>query len=355
MATSMHALQLVKYGLPKEAFVYNEQAPIPTIKSKHQVLVRIKAAGVNPVEGKAAAGNMKLGTFTMKLPIVLGADFSGIIEEIGDAVEDFQIGDEVFGSLHFPLFLGGTFAQYTVVDTEKASIAKKPAHLSFEESASAGIAAITAYQGIVNHGKTFKNPHLHRKILVLGASGGVGSYGIQVAKAINKDNTVVGICSGSNAEIVKSLGADRIIDYKDQDAYQSFITEEKETFDIVFDCVGGEDYYTHLDPLLKKGGIYSTAVGPIEHVGSSYIGLTQAASLVFKLGYKKLFGAHPYIWIHSLPHDEFRDKIAPLFESNAVHGTIFDDSNIIPLKEGSRAFEKLATHRTVGKIVFKID
>ncbi|CAO0790361.1 unnamed protein product [Mucor circinelloides] len=355
MSTTMHALQLVKYGSPEEAFLYNEQAPKPTIKSKTEVLVRIKAAGANPVEAKAASGNMKLALSTMKMPKVLGSDFSGIIEQVGSAVKDFQVGDEVFGTLHLPIFLEGTFAQYTVVDTAKKSIAKKPAHLSFEQAASTGIATITAYQGIIINGKTSKNPDVPRKILIVGASGGVGSYGIQFAKAINKENTVVGICSGSNAEFIKSLGADRAVDYKDKAAYESFITEEKGTFDVVLDCVGGEDYFNQLDPLLKKGGVYSTAVGPMEHAGSEYIGITQFASMVSKLIYKKLFGRHAYYFIHTLPYADFKDKVSKFFESEAVHGTVVDDSNIIPLKEGVRAFEKLNTHRTIGKIVFKID
>lgn len=351
----MHALQLVKYGSPEEAFSYNEQAPKPTIKSRHQVLVRVRAAGVNPVEAKVSTGNMKLATFTMKLPAVIGADFSGIVEEVGTAVKDFQVGDEVFGSLQLPMFLEGTFAQYTIVDTTKASIAKKPANVSFEQAASAGIAFITAYQGIINNGKTFKNPDLRRKILIVGASGGVGSYGVQLGKAINKENTVVGICSGSNVEFVQSLGADRTVDYKDKAAYDAFITAEKGTFDIVFDCVGGEDYFNQLDPLLKKGGVYSTAVGPMAHGGSEYVGVTQVASMASKLVYKKLFGRHAYYFIHGLPHGEFREKIATFFESGAVHGTVTDDSNIVPLREGVRAFEKLHTHRTVGKIVLQMD
>ncbi|KAK4511648.1 Mitochondrial outer membrane protein iml2 [Mucor velutinosus] len=355
MSNTMHALQLVKYGSPEEAFSYNEQAPKPAIKSKHQVLVRIKAAGVNPVEAKGSSGNMKLATFPMKLPAVIGADFSGIIEEVGTAVKDFQVGDEVFGSLQLPMFLEGTFAQYTVVDTTKASIAKKPANVSFEQAASAGIAAITAYHGIIHNGKTFKNPDLNRKILIVGASGGVGSYGVQFGKAINKENTVVGICSSPNAKYVQSLGADRVVDYKDKAAYDAFITEEKGTFDIVFDCVGGEEYYNQLDPLLKKGGVYSTAVGPMEHAGSDYVGISQIASIAAKLVYKKLFGRHAYYFIHILPHGEFRDKISKFFESGAVHGTIADDSNIVPLREGVRAFEQLHTHRTVGKIVLQMD
>ncbi|KAL9545602.1 hypothetical protein MBANPS3_007070 [Mucor bainieri] len=346
MSNTMHALQLVKYGSPEEAFLYNEHAPRPTIKSKNQVLVRIKAAGVNPAEAKVSAGNVKLMTSFMKLPIVIGADFSGIIEEVGTAIKDFQVGDEVFGSLQLPIFLEGAFAQYTVVDTTKASIAKKPANLSFEQAASAGIAAITAYQGTINNGKMFENPDLHRKILIVGASGGVGSYGVQFSKAINKKNTVVGICSGANSEFVKSLGADRIVDYKDKAAYDAFLSKEKSTFDIVFDCVGGEEYFYQLDPLLKEDGVYSTAVGPMEHAGSEYIGVTQIASMVAKLAYKKFFGRHTYYFISGIPHDEFRDKISKLFDSGAVH---------VPLREGVRAFEKLNTHRTVGKIVLQME
>ncbi|KAL9543760.1 hypothetical protein MBANPS3_007960 [Mucor bainieri] len=346
MSNTMHALQLVKYGSPKEAFVYNEQAPKPIIKSKSQVLVRIKAAGVNPVEAKISSGNMKLITYFMKMPIVLGADFSGIIEEVGTAVKDFQVGDEVFGSLQVPMYLE---------DTTKAAIAKKPASLSFEQAASAGIAAITAHHGIIDNGKILKNPDLRRKILIVGASGGVGSYGVQFGKAINKENTVVGICSGSNAEYVRSLGADRIVDYKDKAAYNAFITEEKGTFDIVFDCVGGEEYFNQLDPLLKKGGVYSTAVGPMEHGGSEYVGVTQVASSSIKMLYKKLFGCHAYYFILGLPHGSFSEKISKFFDSGAVHGSITDDSNIVPLREGVRAFEKLNTHRTVGKIVLQME
>ncbi|KAI7900313.1 chaperonin 10-like protein [Cokeromyces recurvatus] len=352
----MHGIQLVKYGSPKESLVYKEDLPIPKIKSPHEVLVRIKAAGVNPVDAKVASGNIKFSTFIISVPSILGADFAGIIVEKGAAVTEFEVGDEVFGSLYFPSSLNGTYAQYTVVDITKASIAKKPQHLSFEQAASAGIAVLTAYQGIVKNGHRVEtHPHEKRKILIAGASGGVGSYGVQLAKTIYAENTVVGICSGKNIEFVKSLGADQVIDYKDEVAYKSFITEEKDTFDIIFDCVGGEDYYRQLDPLLKKNGVYSTAVGPIEHIGSNHIGLFNIVSIISKVGYKKIFAPHTYAVITTLPNADFRNKIAPLFEAKAIHGTVHEDSNIIPLTEGYKAHERLLTHRTVGKIVLKID
>lgn len=349
--TVMKGVQLVKYGSPKESLEYSEDIPVPKLSKGSQVLVQIKAAGVNPVEAKATSGNMKIATFAMKLPTILGADFAGIVVAKGDKVTDFEVGDEVFGSQPMPFMIEGTYAEYTVVDTLKASIAKKPVNISFEQAASAGIAFITAYQGIVNNGKiTEKSINQKRNVIVIGASGGVGSYAIQIAKVINPENHVVGICSTANIEFVKSLGADQVIDYKDQASYQEFL-KTTDKFDIVFDCVGGDYYYHQLDPLLTKQGVYSTAVGPVESIGSTFVGLGVVGTVVGKVAYKKLFGSHTYAMITGLPHKEFREKIAPLFTKDKVRGTVYKEENKLPIKNAAEAFEKLNSHRTVGKIV----
>ena len=107
--------------------------------------------------------------------------------------------------------------------------------------------------------------------MIVGVSGGVGSYGIQFAKAFHPENTAVAICSGRYAKFVKSLGADVVIDYTDKTAFEEFLKQEKGTFDYIFDCVGGDAYLKKLDPLLKKLGVYSIAVGPIEHIGSENV------------------------------------------------------------------------------------
>lgn len=352
---TMHGVQLVKYGSFEEALVYNEEIPTPKIKSKTQVLVRIKAASVNPIEAKVTSGNMKLATFAVGFPSIIGADFSGVVVAKGDKVTDFEVGDEVFGSQERPFGMAGVYAQYTVVETASASIAKKPEELSFEQAASAGIAVLTAYQAIVNYGGITKdNAKEKRNILVVGASGGVGSYGIQIAKSTNPENNVIGICSEKNVEFVKSLGADRVINYRDEESYKSFLNE-KIPFDIIFDCVGGDEYYKQLDPLLVKKGIYSTAVGPVKHAGSSYLGIGDVLSLSGNIGYKKLLGCHRYAMVTGLPHDEFRSAIAPLFHNHKIRGTVYDDDSIFPLKEISKAFEKIWSHRAVGKIVISID
>lgn len=352
---TMQAVHLVKFGPPKEALVFDKNTPVPILKKNTQVLIRVKAAGINPIDTKLASGNFTPGTIFMSLPTIPGADFSGIIVAKGAKVTEFEVGDHIFGTK--PLVNGGdgVYAQFVVLDTKTSAIAKKPDHLSFEQAASTGIPIITAYEAIIKKPRINEsNIKKKRNILIIGASGGVGSYGVQVAKAINQENTVIGICSEKNFEFVKSLGADRVVNYRDQDAYQSFINE-KIPFDIIFDCVGGDNYYNALDPLLIKGGIYSTAVGPLEHVGSSHLGIGALLSLAKSVLYKRLFGPHTYAMITAVPSKDFQSKIATLFDDGKIKGTVNITDNIFPLKDIATAFEAITSQRTVGKIVLSID
>lgn len=351
----MQALQLVKFSPDfKEAVQYAETEK-PSIKSPHEVLVRVRAAGVNPVEAKVTTGNMKAAQLIISLPAVIGGDFAGVVEEIGSQVKDFKVGDEVYGSLHLPFSLKGSFAQYTVVDTTKASIAKKPSHLSFEQAATAGIAFLTAYQGVIVNGRLEgDNAKENKTILVIGASGGVGSFAVQVAKAINPQNKVIGICSSRNSDYVRSLGADKVVNYDQPKEYEEFIKTSADSIDIVFDTVGGDDYYNQMDPLLKKKGVYSTAVGPEEHIGSKSMGVLGMVGMIGRVGARKLLAKHTYDLIVHLPHNKFRTHVAPLFESASINKDVSQD-NIVPLSEGWKAYEKLMTHRTIGKIVFRVD
>ncbi|KAI9362606.1 chaperonin 10-like protein [Pilaira anomala] len=352
---TMHGVQVIKYGISEDSLIYSKEVPVPKLKTKTQVLIRVKAAGVNPVDAKAASGNMKLATITARFPFVPGADYAGVIVAMGEKVTDFELGDEVFGSQEYPFGMDGSYAQYILIDTAKAAIAKKPQELSFEQAASAGIAVMTAYQGIItNGGIDESNKHQRRNILIIGASGGVGSYGVQIAKILNHQNNVIGICSEKNVEYVKSLGADRVINYRDQENYEMFINENI-PFDVILDCVGGDDYYKRLGPLLTKDGIFSSAVGPVAHAGSTNLGLMDFGSIAGNIFCKKLFGTHRYDMITSLPYKDFKDKIAPFFKNLEVRGTVQDDENIIPLKDVHKAFEKIKSHRTVGKIVLSVD
>ncbi|KAK9710788.1 hypothetical protein K7432_008212 [Basidiobolus ranarum] len=352
---TMKALQLVAYGSSKEALFYNEEVPMPQIKNPTEVLVRIKASGLHSSEAKARAGNVKLVTSFRSLPWVLGTDYAGTIVKKGDQVTEYEVGDAVFGSLKIPFGRSGTYAQYAVVDTQSDSIAKKPSDLSFEQAASSGSTALTAYKGIIKTGGyDVDDKSTVRKILVIGASGGVGSYGVQIAKAIGAET--LGICSGKNAEFVKELGADRIIDYTQPEQITNLLEQEAATFDMIFDCVGGDDYYFQLSPLLKsKTGVYSTAVGPLKYGGSDAMTLYSVASMMCTYTYRAFFAPCRYVFFFGLvPNAEFH-VIAKWFETKQLRGTVRGESSIFALQDGGDAHEQLVSNRTVGKLVLRID
>ncbi|KAJ8662882.1 hypothetical protein O0I10_001058 [Lichtheimia ornata] len=339
---SMNALQLTKTG-PAESCMEYTKVSTPTLKRKDDILVRIKATGINPVEAKFRAGNV--GYFPLSFPCVFGCDYAGIVAAVGSSVTDFQVGDAVYGSLQYPFGSAGTYAEYTIVSPTKDAIVKKPDTISFEEAAATGIAANTAYQGIIVDGNLPKTGP--KKILVVGASGGVGTYGIQIAKAIGAET--VGICSGKNAAFVKSLGADRVVDYTSEEAIAA-LARETETFDVILDCVGGDGYYYKLVRTLKKQGVYSTAVGPSMHVGAEKVGLLSGVKMALAVANHKLFGDRNYSVVLNLPWVRFPHDLRPFLENGSVKSVIMEE-NIFPLKDGAKAHLKLESHRTVGKIV----
>ncbi|WP_100614588.1 NADP-dependent oxidoreductase [Confluentibacter citreus] len=210
-----------------------EDLPKPDIQS-NQVLIKVKACGINPVDWKSTV----YGYFEM--PYTIGTDISGTIEAIGTDVTDFKVGDNVIGSLEWAK--QGACAEY--VATEIKFLALKPKNLSFEEAAAVPLAALTAWQGL------FDKLHVQtgQKVLIQAAAGGVGLFAVQFAKW--KGAQVVGIASAKNEAFLKSVGVDSIIDYKTADF--SKITPD---FDAVFDSMASSE---HTIPLLKKGGKYVT-------------------------------------------------------------------------------------------------
>ncbi|KAI7882536.1 GroES-like protein [Lichtheimia hyalospora FSU 10163] len=339
---SMNALQLTRTG-PAESCMEYTKVPTPTITRKDDILVRIKATGINPVEAKFRAGNV--GYFPLSFPCIFGCDYAGIVAAVGSNVTDLKVNDAVYGSLQYPFGSAGTYAEYTIVSRTKDAIVKMPDTISFEEAAATGIAANTAYQGIIVDGNLPKTGP--KKILVIGASGGVGTYGIQIAKAIGAET--VGICSGKNAEFVKSLGADRVVDYTSEEAIAA-LSRETETFDVILDCVGGDDYYYKLVRTLKKKGVYSTAVGPSMHVGADKVGLLSGVKMALTVANHKLFGDRNYSVVLNMPWVRFAHDLRPLLENGSVKSVIMKE-NVFQLKDGAKAHLKLESHRTVGKIV----
>ncbi|MFC6670647.1 NADP-dependent oxidoreductase [Marinobacterium aestuariivivens] len=214
-----------------------EEVPTPTIRD-NEVLVRNRAAGVNPIDWKTCSGG-GAAAFIGKLPFIPGWEFAGTVEMVGAGVEDYQIGDRVFGFIRFPE-AAGCYAEYVAAPV--AQIAHKPDELSFSQAGGLGLAGLTAWQALHDKGQL----QAGQKVLVLAAAGGVGHLAVQLAKAAGAE--VIGSASAANHEYLRGLGCDRLIDYKTQD-----LASEVQDADLVIDGIGGEVGISALS-CLKPGG-----------------------------------------------------------------------------------------------------
>ena len=216
----MKAIVYCEYGL-KNLKLENIEKPAP---NDDQLLVRVHAASVNPYDWHFVEGTPKImramGVGLRKPKDTrLGVDFAGTVEAVGKNVTQFKPGDEVFGGR------GGAFAEYVTPRSNRA-VALKPANVTFEQAASVNIAGITALQAVRDKGKVQQG----QKVLINGASGGVGTFAVQIAKSFGAD--VTGVCSGRNVDLVKSLGADHVIDYTKED-----FAKGAERYDAILDNV----------------------------------------------------------------------------------------------------------------------
>jgi len=214
--------------------------PTPSIKT-NELLVQVHATSVNPIDWKIRTGMLQLLT-GYKFPLVLGFDISGEVVDVGTAVTRFQPGDQIYACLDN--LTGGAYADYAVVSDKAACL--KPEKLCHKEAAAVPLAGLTALQALRDEGKIQSG----YSVLINGASGGVGSFAVQIAKAFSTQ--VTGVCSGKNKEFVENLGADRVIDYTQQD-----FTQDTAKYDIIFDGVGNQSFWSCRD-CLKPNGVYVT-------------------------------------------------------------------------------------------------
>lgn len=212
----------------------------PKIESD-QMLVKVYASSVNPIDWKIRKGLLKNRSGN-SFPLLLGYDVSGKVVEVGDLVHEFHPGELIYARLDQST--GGAYAEYAAVSKRVA--AAKPNNMTHEEAATVPLAAMTALQALENKG----NIAAGDKVLINGASGGVGIFAVQIAKALKAK--VTGVCSGSNIKMVKTLGADRIINYTEQD-----FTKDSVEYDIVFDVVGNRTP-PECVPVMKADGVYIT-------------------------------------------------------------------------------------------------
>ncbi|WPQ64847.1 NADP-dependent oxidoreductase [Chitinophaga sancti] len=222
-----------------DKLIYTE-LPVPTIKAD-EVLVQVKALSVNPVDVQTHGGTGISGRLKDQFPIILGWDISGVITAVGEAVKEFKVGDEVFGMVNFPGH-GKAYAEY--VAAPAAHLALKPTNVSHEAAAATTLAALTAYQALLQQGKLTQG----QKVLITAAAGGVGHFAVQIAKHIGAH--VIGTSSAANKDYVFSIGADEHIDYNTQQ-------EDKvvNDADLVMDNVRSQDFAATIKTV-KNGGTY---------------------------------------------------------------------------------------------------
>jgi len=245
--TRMKAVVYTEYGRPEVLQLKEIEEPTP---KDDEVLVKIHAASIQQTDINFRTGTPLLARVLAGLlkprNQILGCDYSGTVEATGMNVEEYSIGDEVYGQLNKRT---GTHAEYISVSMREVS--PKPKNLTFVEAATVGVSGTIALQCLRDHGEIQRKD----KVLVNGASGGIGTFAVQIAKSY--DTEVIGVCSTANLELVKSIGADQVIDYTKED-----FTERVDEYDIIFDAVRKNTFGNCKNALTSKGIYVTTEFGP---------------------------------------------------------------------------------------------
>ena len=237
----MKALRFHEYGGP-EVYRFDDDAPVPEPQAG-QIQVRVSGSGINPVDWKLREGYLQ-AHMPIELPATVAWEFSGTISKLGEGVENFKVGDEVYGHSR-----SGTMAEYAIASVD--AVALKPFSMDLPDSASIPLAGTTAWQALFD----VANLQPGQRVLIQAASGGVGTFAIQLAKW--KGAYVIGTSSAKNHHLLQELGADELIDYNTT-AYESVLKD----IDVVLEAVGGEENMAKSLSVLKPGGILVSITSP---------------------------------------------------------------------------------------------
>lgn len=314
------------------------EMPEPELRDD-DVLVQIHAAGVNPLDSKIRDGEFKL-ILPYRLPLILGNDLAGVVVRVGSRVRQFRPGDEVYARPDADRI--GTFAELIAV--REASLAHKPKNLSMEEAASIPLVGLTAWQALIEKGQLKKG----QKVLIHAGSGGVGTFAIQLAKHIGA--TVATTASSRNAELVKQLGADIVIDYKQDD-----FAEILKDYDVVLDTQGGDTLKKSLR-VLKPGGRLIGIAGPpdpdfAKETGASWFLKTAVRLLSYRIRKSAKNHGLSYSFLFMKASGKQLREIETLIGSGVIRPVV---ERIFPFESTSEAMAYVETGRTKGKVVVKI-
>lgn len=332
----MKAAILEKYASDGRELVIKD-VPVPEV-GDNEVLVNIKAAGVNPLDNMIVRGEVKL-IVPYKFPLVMGNEFAGVVEKAGDKVTEFKKGDRVYARM--PLNKIGAFAEYASVKAD--ALAKIPDYLSFEEAASVPLTALTAWQAY-----ELMNVQKGGKLFISGGTGSVGAMAIPIAKSLGL--TVITNGSGDNEERVRALGADQFIDYRKEN-YADIISG----VDYVLDTLGDKELENEFK-ILKDGGSLVSLRGLPNGEFAKRMRMPlykRAAFMIAGKKYDKLAakrGQHyHFIFVHE--DGDGLKKISEIFSDKKVQTSV---DEIFSLDDINKAMKKVASGRSKGKTIIKI-
>jgi NADPH:quinone reductase-like Zn-dependent oxidoreductase len=316
----MKAIVYTKFGSPDVLQLKEVEKPIP---GDNEILIKVHAASANAYDWR----HLRADPFLIRLMgagllkpkhTILGADIAGQVEAVGSNVKQFHPGDDVFGEGSY-----GGFAEYVCVDENRFVL--KPANLTFEEAAAVPMAALTALQGLRDKGQIKAG----QKVLINGASGGVGTFAVQIAKSFEAE--VTGVCSTKKMDFVRSIGADHVIDYTQED-----VTKNKQQYDLIFD-IAAHHSVSQYKRILSTGGIYVLAGGSMARIFQlmfiSMTGVKNMGIMVANINQKDL------IFIIELIK---AGKVKPVIDKR------------FPLNETAEALRYLEEGHACGKVVITV-
>lgn len=327
----MRAIRYDRYGPPAEVLEVREvEAPTPR---EGEVLVRVRAAGANPVEWHLVRGE----PFLIRLMNGLrrpkdgdvGLDVAGVVEEIGLGVTDLRPGDEVFGHG------SGSFAELTRARSSR--LARKPERLSFEQAASVPVAGGTAFHALVTHGRV----EAGERVLIVGAGGGVGSFAVQLAKALGTEVTAV--CSGEKTDYVRALGADRVVDYTQED-----VTALPERYDVVIQLAGDHSLFA-LRRLLSPHGRLVLAGSGAGRDGTGFV-LGALRGFVLSLLFTRFTDRAVKMFVSSTSREHL-ETLVGFVERGELTPSV---EHAYPLEQAADALTEIESGHARGKLVVAV-
>ena len=314
-----------------------QEIPVPAVGDR-DVLVRIRAAGVNPLDNMIIRGDVKL-IVPYRFPLVMGNEFVGVIEKTGPGVSRFAVGDRVYGRM--PLKRIGAFAEYAAIDQD--AIAKVPDYLSDEEAASVPLTALTALQAF-----DLMHPRAGQTVFISGGTGSLGAMAIPIAKSLGL--TVITNGSATNAERVLRLGADRFIDYKTED-YSRVLSD----MDMVLDTLGDKELPKEFG-ILKNGGHLVSLRAMPNKAFAIRSGMPLMKRLLFAAAGRKVDQmaarknqTYDFIFVHE--DGAGLERLSALFSEKHIETSV---DEVFPLADTAKALQKVASGKSRGKTIIRI-